>query len=197
MNPNEKPGTSEFLEITAAAAGGKHPKVSGVAYGGGKMTLWGWSKPVVVDLAGMTVPEEVPLLADHENHTLGRVGVVRAKPVDGHLAIEGEIVAEGEVADAIVSQAKAGAAWQLSIGAEVEASELVQEGRRTVNVDPTFTSEVTDTSPPCIAVRFRTTARPSPVPCTLFTRLSVWRENDSYMCSINSSLMPMPVSATM
>ena len=48
MNPNEKPGTSEFLEITAAAAGGKHPKVSGVAYGGGKMTLWGWSKPVVV-----------------------------------------------------------------------------------------------------------------------------------------------------
>ena len=133
MNPNEKPGTSEFLEITAAAAGGKHPKVSGVAYGGGKMTLWGWSKPVVVDLAGMTVPEEVPLLADHENHTLGRVGVVRAKPVDGHLAIEGEIVAEGEVADAIVSQAKAGAAWQLSIGAEVEASELVSEGRRTVN----------------------------------------------------------------
>ena len=38
MNPNEKPGTSEFLEITAAAAGGKHPKVSGVAYGGG---IWG------------------------------------------------------------------------------------------------------------------------------------------------------------
>jgi hypothetical protein len=133
MNPNEKPGTSEFLEITAAAAGGKHPKVSGVAYGGGKMTLWGWSKPVVVDLAGMTVPEEVPLLADHENHTLGRVGVVRAKPVDGHLAIEGEIVADGQVAEAIVNQAKAGADWQLSIGAEVESSELVQEGKRTVN----------------------------------------------------------------
>ena len=133
MNPNEKPGTSEFLEITAAAAGGKHPKVSGVAYGGAKMTLWGWPKPVVVDLAGMTIPEEVPLLADHENHTLGRVGVVRAKPVDGHLAIEGEVVAEGEIADAIVSQAKAGAAWQLSIGAEVESSELVQEGKRTIN----------------------------------------------------------------
>ena len=132
MNKNP-PGTSEFLEITAAAEGGRRPKVSGVAYAGGKMTLWGWPKPVVVDLAGMTVPEEVPLLADHENHTLGRVGVVRAKPVDGHLAIEGEVVAEGEVADAIVSQAKAGAAWQLSIGAEVESSELVQEGKRTVN----------------------------------------------------------------
>ena len=133
MNPNEKPKTSEFLEITAAAEGGRRPKVSGVAYAGGKMTLWGWPKPIVVDLAGMTIPEEVPLLADHENHTLGRVGVVRAKPVDGHLAIEGEVVAEGEVAEAIVNQAKAGAAWQLSIGAEVESSELVQEGKRTVN----------------------------------------------------------------
>lgn len=132
MNKNP-PGTSEFLEITAAAEGGRRPKVSGVAYAGGKMTLWGWPKPVVVDLAGMTVPEEVPLLADHENHTLGRVGVVRARPVEGHLAIEGEVVAEGEIADAIVSQAKAGAAWQLSIGAEVESSELVQEGKRTVN----------------------------------------------------------------
>ena len=72
--------TSEYLEITAAKDGGdgKH-KVAGLAYGGGKMRLFGWSKPVVVDLSGMTVPESVPLLANHENHTLGRVGVVSAK----------------------------------------------------------------------------------------------------------------------
>ena len=30
-------------------------------------------------------------------------------------------------------QGKSGADWQLSIGAEVEAAELVQEGRRTIN----------------------------------------------------------------
>ena len=49
--------TSEYLEITAAQGdGGKH-KVAGLAYGGGKMRLFGWSKPVVVDLSGMTVPE--------------------------------------------------------------------------------------------------------------------------------------------
>ena len=57
--------TSEYLEITAAQGdGGKH-KVVGLAYGGGKMRLFGWSKPVVVDLSGMTVPESVPLLAKH------------------------------------------------------------------------------------------------------------------------------------
>jgi hypothetical protein len=126
--------TSEYLEITAAKDGGdgKH-KVAGLAYGGGKMRLFGWSKPVVVDLSGMTVPESVPLLANHENHTLGRVGVVNAKAENGHLAIAGEIVAGGELAEAIVAQGKAGADWQLSIGAEVEAAELVQEGKRKVN----------------------------------------------------------------
>lgn len=126
--------TSEYLEITAAKDGGdgKH-KVTGLAYGGGKMRLFGWSRPVVVDLSGMTVPESVPLLANHENHTLGRVGVVNAKAENGHLAIAGEIVAEGELAEAIVAQGKAGADWQLSIGAEVEAAELVQEGKRKVN----------------------------------------------------------------
>ena len=123
----------EYLEITAAKEGGGKHKVAGLAYSGGKMRLFGWSKPVVVDLAGMTVPESVPLLANHENHTLGRVGVVTAKAEGGRLAIEGDIVAGGELAEAIVEQGKAGADWQLSIGAEVEAAELVQEGKRKVN----------------------------------------------------------------
>jgi len=122
----------EYLEITASAEGGKH-KVAGLAYSGGKMRLFGWSRPVVVDVSGMTVPETVPLLANHENHTLGRVGLVVAKAVDGHLEISGDIVAGGELADAIVAQGKAGADWQLSIGAEVEAAELVQDGKRKVN----------------------------------------------------------------
>ena len=47
--------TSEYLEITASADGGK-PKVSGLAYSGGKMRLFGWSHPVVVDLSGMAIP---------------------------------------------------------------------------------------------------------------------------------------------
>ena len=80
----------EYLEITASAEGGKH-KVAGLAYSGGKMRLFGWSRPVVVDVSGMTVPETVPLLANHENHTLGRVGLVVAKAVDGHLEISGDI----------------------------------------------------------------------------------------------------------
>lgn len=124
--------TSEFLEITAAS-GGKRPSVKGLAYSGGKMRLFGWSRPVVVDMAGMNVPESVPLLTNHVNDTLCRVGVVTATKGAEGLEISGEIVADGEEAENIVAQGKSGADWQLSIGAEVEAAELVQEGKRTIN----------------------------------------------------------------
>ena len=123
---------NEFLEITAAA-GGRKPTVRGLAYSGGKMRLFGWSRPVVVDMTGMAVPESVPLLANHENHTLCRVGVVTATVGESGLEISGEIVAEGTEAENIVAQGKSGADWQLSIGAEVEAAELVLEGKRTIN----------------------------------------------------------------
>lgn len=122
---------NEFLEITASAEG-QRPTVSGMAYSGGKMRLAGWKHPVVVDLAGMEIPDQVPLLADHRNSTMSRVGMITAQVVDNQLTISGEIVAEGDVASGIVAQGKAGVAWQLSIGADVQEAELVK-GKKTVN----------------------------------------------------------------
>ena len=61
---------SEFTLIEAA--NGDKPKVVGLAYGGGKMNLPGWKFPVVVDLAGMEIPDTVPLLTNHENKTSSR-----------------------------------------------------------------------------------------------------------------------------
>lgn len=122
---------NEFLEITASAEG-QRPTVSGMAYSGGKMRLAGWKHPVVVDLAGMVIPDQVPLLADHRNSTMSRVGMITAQVVDNQLTISGEIVAEGDVASGIVAQGKAGVAWQLSIGADVQEAELVK-GKKTVN----------------------------------------------------------------
>ena len=120
---------SEFTLIEAA--GGK-PKVAGIAYSGGKMNLPGWKHPVVVDLAGMEIPDTVPLLANHENRTESRVGMISASVKDNTLEITGEIVSENQDAQNIVSQCKAGADWQLSIGADVKDCELVQ-GKREVN----------------------------------------------------------------
>ncbi len=120
--------STEFLMIEAAASGGK-PKVMGLAYGGGKMKLPGWKYPVVVDLAGMDIPEQVPLLANHENKVASRVGMISAKVEDNTLVIEGEILASGEQAESIGEQAKSGGDWQLSIGADVKDSELVKSSK--------------------------------------------------------------------
>jgi phage head maturation protease len=127
---------SEFVLIEAAVssenAPGK-PKVMGLAYSGGKMSLPGWRAPVVVDLSALTIPDNVPLLTNHENRTTSRVGQVVAKVEDGTLMIEGEITSTEAAATGIIEQAKAGADWQLSIGAEVSGSEFVKSGTRRVN----------------------------------------------------------------
>ena len=124
----------EFLVVEAASGEGPtgRIRVMGVAYSGGKMRLPGWRHPVVVDLAGLEVPDAVPLLTNHENRTGARVGMVKAR-VDGQvLVVEGEILSSSGQARGIVEQARAGAEWQLSIGAEVLEWDLVRS-RRVVN----------------------------------------------------------------
>ncbi len=116
-------------EFTLIEASGGKPKVVGIAYSGGKMNLPGWKFPVVVDLAGMEIPDTVPLLTDHENKTDSRVGMVSASVKNNALEISGEIVSESKDAADIVAQSKAGADWQLSIGADVKECELVKASR--------------------------------------------------------------------
>lgn len=118
---------SEFTLIEAA--GSAKPKVVGIAYSGGKMNLPGWKYPVVVDLTGMEIPDTVPLLTNHENKTDARVGMVSASVKNNALEISGEIVSDGKDAADIVAQSKAGADWQLSIGADVKECELVKSSR--------------------------------------------------------------------
>lgn len=114
------------------ASNGAKPKVVGVAYSGGKMNLPGWRHPVVVDLAGMEIPESVPLLTNHENKTDSRIGLISAAVRNNVLEITGEIVSDSKDAADIIAQGKAGADWQLSIGADVKECELVK-GSREVN----------------------------------------------------------------
>jgi len=138
-----EPETAKPAEVQAAAAADAKPapetkeekpaKVSGVAYSGGKLGV-GFEYPVVVDIAGMTVPAKVPLLRDHNAwSTDNRLGNVAAKKTERGIEIEGEIVSGTDAAREIVRQGKLGADWQLSIGAEMSEAERVREGSRTVN----------------------------------------------------------------
>ena len=113
---------NEYMMIEAS--GSARPKVTGLAYGGGKINLPGWQYPVVVDLSGMEIPDTVPLLTNHENRTGARVGMISAKINDSTLEISGEIISDSPEAKDIVAQANSGADWQLSIGADVKKYDL-------------------------------------------------------------------------
>ena len=112
---------------TVTAADVEKAKVSGIAYAGGQLDL-GWGAPVVVELSGMKIPDNIPLLANHENKTGSRVGVVAVSINGNEVQIDGEIIATNDAAKEIIVQAKAGLDWQLSIGAAVVKETFVPDG---------------------------------------------------------------------
>lgn len=122
------------FEIIEAAAGEekKNAKCSGTAYGGGKMIVsWSYPYPCVIELSGMEIPPTFPLLCDHYNSVMTKIGDLTGKVNVPYLNYSGDIYPTSEQANNVIEQAKAGGAWQNSIGAIpleyrfVEAKETV------------------------------------------------------------------------
>ncbi len=121
------------LQIEAAGTKKDLANVAGVAYSGGEMNQWWSMVPLVIDLQGMEIAPQIPLLLSHENHPLTRLGVVKARVEDGMLYIEGGIDTSTENGKAVVEQGKK-FDWQLSIGADILTSErMMDEEERTIN----------------------------------------------------------------
>ena len=125
--------TDVKIEFIEAANEGVKPRVSGIAYSGGKIRLGGWDYPIVVDLEGLEIPQSIPLLLNHDNNTSSRVGVINAIKEGNALVVSGEILSDSVEAKNIIAQAKAGADWQLSIGADVQLYELIKENSLFIN----------------------------------------------------------------
>jgi len=110
-------------DVTFVAAANKEDSARAqfriVAYTGAPIRQ-GWSKePVVIDLAGMQLPETVPVVMGHD-YALGSIlGQGRPQVVDGQLIVEGEIMAETDAARQVMGLAAAGYQWQASVGADV------------------------------------------------------------------------------
>ncbi len=118
------------VNLTAKKTG--PPKVSILAYTGNVMVVGGWGR-VVVDLAGLSVPSQVPILSDHDASLQGVVG--NAVPS----IVRGQVLASGTLSDVpgakqLATLAKDGLAWQSSVGLEVEDSRYVKAGE-TVSVN--------------------------------------------------------------
>ena len=100
-----------------AAAGPKKFRI--VAYTGAPIRQ-AWSRePVVIDLAGMTLPATVPIVMGHD-YSLGSIlGQGRPSVQGNELIVEGEILADSDTARQVLALAAAGYEWQASVGADV------------------------------------------------------------------------------
>lgn len=119
---------AENFTVIEAAAGEekKNAKCSGVAYTGKPINV-GWGAPVVLELSGLDIPEKVPLLADHRNAVTHKIGEVSAHLEGGELRYSGEIFAESDLAEGVMTQARNGGSWQNSVGVSVQEYRWIEE----------------------------------------------------------------------
>lgn len=123
------------MEISAGADGGDPsagpglPRFSMVAYTGGPMRLAGWRYPVVVDLAGLSIPSQSrPIRFGHDASSgVGHSDSIRVDA--GKLIAAGVVSRDTAAAREIVVSARNGFPWQASIGAAVERFEFIREGQ--------------------------------------------------------------------
>ena len=106
------------------------PKFRMVAYTGGQMRLAGWRCPVIVDLAGLTIPNQNrPIRFGHDAAAgVGHTDAIRVE--NGQLIATGVVSRDTVAAREIVISGKNGFPWQASIGASVEEFEFIKENQK-------------------------------------------------------------------
>jgi hypothetical protein len=98
------------------------------------MRISGWRHPVIIDLAGLSIPSQSrPIRFGHE--PLSGVGHTDAIRVEaGQLIATGVVSRDTPAAREVVVSSKNGFPWQASVGAGVDEFEFVKEGQKvTVN----------------------------------------------------------------
>lgn len=115
------------VDIGAAAERGKRPRVSILAYTGGEVRPEGFG-PHAFDLAGLTLPVQVPLLADHENSLQGIVGSGTPAVSQQKLTVDGTLSLASPAGQQIVGLHRDGIQFAASVGIEVERRKFVREG---------------------------------------------------------------------
>lgn len=124
------------VEVEAAADGNSNalPRFQMVGYTGGPMRVAGWRHPVILDLAGLSIPSQSrPIRFGHD--PLSGVGHTDSIRVDqGQLVAAGVVSRDTAAAREVVTSSKNGFPWQASVGASVEEFEFVKEHQQvTVN----------------------------------------------------------------
>jgi len=140
--PSDRPPTSLSLTATAridveAAADGASaplPRFQMLAYTGNPMRIAGWKHPLIIDLAGLSIPAQSrPIRFGHD--PLAGVGHTDSIRVEqGQLLASGVVSRDTPAAREVVASSKNGFPWQASVGASVEEFEFIKDHQQvTVN----------------------------------------------------------------
>lgn len=124
------------LEAKAAEEDGPPPlpRFEMVANTGSPMNLGGWKYPVVLDLAGVVIPnQQRPIRYGHDaSQGVGHTESIAV--TGGIMTASGVISRDTDASRDIVSSSANGFPWQASVGAEVNEVEFVKQGQSvTVN----------------------------------------------------------------
>ena len=142
QSPLSKPQTLNLtaaatIEFEAAADGGAGnllPRFQMLAYTGTPMRVSGWRHPVILDLAGLSIPSQSrPIRFGHDPLSgVGHTDSIRVE--QGQLLASGIVSRDTVAAREVVISSKNGFPWQASVGASVEEFEFVKEHQQvTVN----------------------------------------------------------------
>ena len=91
-------------------------KCSGVAYSGGTVNYYG--EKFIVDLKGLEIAQQIPILYNHNNSPAFRLGIANIANDGQKLTFDGEIDSESEIGKWLTTTGKKWK-WQVSIGFNV------------------------------------------------------------------------------
>lgn len=101
-------------------------KAEGIAYSGGDIRQPWSDAPVVVDLAGMELAPQIPLLFSHENDPNYRIGECVVENTGRELRLYAELDNSSRLAERLIAQKQW--SWQTSIGASNDEYTYLMEG---------------------------------------------------------------------
>jgi hypothetical protein len=143
MKKSPKTSNPQAFELAAAAKlafaeaeEGKAPKRPTFdidAYSGGPLRLWGFGKPVVIDLSGLRSRAKIPVLLDHDSSQI----VGQANEVNigrDSIRLSGVVTGSDAPAQKVIDHAKGGLEWQASVGVSIDRLESI-DGKTDVNVN--------------------------------------------------------------
>ena len=110
------------------------PRFRMLAYTGTPMRVSGWRHPVILDLAGLSIPSQSrPIRFGHDPLSgVGHSDSIRIE--QGQLVAAGLVSRDTAAAREVVTSSRNGFPWQASVGASVEEFEFIKESQQvTVN----------------------------------------------------------------